>query len=91
MNLDTMRYFKELAEAGTFYGAAKRLFMSQQGLNKAVTALEDELDVKLIERGRRGITLTPEGQHFLAFANQTSPLTRASSARSTTARAVIFK
>ncbi len=71
MNLDTMRYFKELAEAGTFYSAAKRLFISQQGLNKAVTALEDELDVKLIERGRRGVTLTPEGQRFLVFANHT--------------------
>lgn len=71
MNLDTMRYFKELAETGTFYGAAKRLFMSQQGLNKAITALEDELGAKLIDRGRRGVSLTPDGERFLAFANQT--------------------
>ncbi len=88
MNLDTMRYFKELAETGTFYGAAKRLFMSQQGLNKAITALEDELGAKLIDRGRRGVSLTPDGSASSPSRTKPSSPTRSSSARSTTAKPV---
>lgn len=70
MNIDYARYFIELSRAGSFYGAAKGLYMSQQGLNKAITALEEELGTKLVERGKRGVTLTAEGQRFLEFAEK---------------------
>ncbi len=40
MNIETIRYFEEVARAESFYGAAKRLAVSQQGLNKAITSLE---------------------------------------------------
>ncbi|MBE6464113.1 MAG: LysR family transcriptional regulator [Eggerthellaceae bacterium] len=68
MQIETLRYFTELAQAKSFYAAAKRLFISQQGLNKAVTALESELGVKLVERTRRGIRLTSAGEAFSAHA-----------------------
>ena len=35
MNIETIHYFEEVARAESFYGAAKRLAVSQQGLNKA--------------------------------------------------------
>lgn len=70
MNVEVLRYFVELANAGSFYGAAKGLFMSQQGLNKAISSLEEELGVKLVERGRRGVKLTAEGERFLVFAQR---------------------
>jgi len=65
MQLDSFRYFAELARAGSFYGAAKTLFISQQGLNKAITSLEAELGVKLIEREARGVRLTASGEVLL--------------------------
>lgn len=70
MQIETLRYFIELARAKSFYAAAKRLYLSQQGLNKAITALESELGVKLIERTRRGIRLTSAGEAFLAHAEK---------------------
>lgn len=68
MQLDTLRYFVELAMAGSFYGAAKNTFMSQQGLNKAITSLEEELGVKLVERSKQGVRLTTGGDIFLEHA-----------------------
>lgn len=65
-----MRYFITVAQAGSFYGAAKRLDVSQQGLNKAVSSLEAELGTKLLERGRRGVFLTEEGRRFLECAQR---------------------
>ena len=70
MNIETIRYFEEVARAESFYGAAKRLAVSQQGLNKAITSLERELSTKLLERSRKGVALTPTGKSFLAFAQK---------------------
>lgn len=68
MNIESLKYFCELARVGSFNGAAKNVFISQQGLNKAVTALEDEVGFKLVERNRRGVTLTEAGEIFLQRA-----------------------
>lgn len=70
MQIESLRYFIELASAGSFYGAAKSAFISQQGLNKAVSAIEAELDLKLIERSRRGVRLTSDGEAFLRHAKR---------------------
>ena len=70
MQIETLKNFVELAEAGSFYGAAKRAFLSQQGLNKAITTLESELGVKLVRRDNRGIRLTTEGDIFLDYARE---------------------
>lgn len=68
MQIDALRYFIELARAGSFYRAAKNVFISQQGLNKAITSLELELGVKLVERENRGVRLTSSGEVFLEHA-----------------------
>jgi len=70
VQIESLRYFIELARAGSFYGAAKNTFLSQQGLNKAVTSLESELGVRLVERSRRGVRLTSEGEAFLQHAQR---------------------
>lgn len=69
MNIEVLRYFIELAHEGSFNKAAKRLFISQQGLNRAISALEAKLGATLIERGPDGVSLTPEGSILLAHAN----------------------
>lgn len=70
MQVESLRYFIELARAGSFYGAAKNSFISQQGLNKAVSSLETELGYKLVERSRRGVRLTNEGEQLLKHAKR---------------------
>lgn len=70
MQVESLRYFIELAKAGSFYGAAKNTFISQQGLNKAVSSLESELGYKLVERSRRGVRLTSEGEVLLRYAKR---------------------
>lgn len=71
MNFDTLKYFIELSRTGSFYRAADNVFISQQGLNKAITGLEKELGMKLIERcGRQGVRLTERGDMFLIHAEK---------------------
>ena len=65
MQIDTLRYFVELARVGSFYGASKHVYISQQGLNRAISSLESELGVKLIERESRGVRLTSSGEVLL--------------------------
>lgn len=62
MQVQTLRYFMELAQRGSFYAAAKSLHITQQGLNKAITGLESELGCTLLERSRRGVRLTRSGE-----------------------------
>ena len=69
MHIDSLRHFLELAEAGSFYRAADRAFLTQQGLNREITGLESELGMQLIvRRGRRGVRLTTRGEVFRAHA-----------------------
>lgn len=68
MQVDAFRYFIELARAGSFNKAAQRSFITQQGLNKAISTLEDELGMKLVERTHTGIELTAAGKLFLGHA-----------------------
>ena len=50
-----------LIDAGTMGKAASRLNVSQPAVSKAVAELERALGVRLVDRGRRGITPTPYG------------------------------
>lgn len=68
MQIEALKYFVALHEAGSFYGAARKSFLSHQGLNKAISSLEAELGVKLVERGGRGVRLTTAGDVFLDYA-----------------------
>ena len=72
MQIKSLRYFVELAKAGSLYAAAKNLLISQQGLSKAVSALEDELGLTLVNRSSRGVRLTREGEVLLSHAQAIS-------------------
>jgi DNA-binding transcriptional LysR family regulator len=50
-----------LIDAGSMGKAASRLNISQPAVSKAVAELESALGVRLVDRGRRGITPTPYG------------------------------
>src|SRR5262245_47765964 len=61
-----MRYFKAVAERGSFTEAARELHVAQQAVSQQVKALEQLLGVRLLERSSRRVQLTPEGVVFLA-------------------------
>ena len=63
MTILQMEYFVSVAECGSFSKAAEKLFVSQQGISKQIAAVEQELDMTLIDRrNRRRIMLTREGE-----------------------------
>ncbi|MBE9028241.1 LysR family transcriptional regulator [filamentous cyanobacterium LEGE 11480] len=66
MDLYQIRYFLTIAEVGSFTKAAELLYVSQPSLSAGIKKLEKELDVMLLERGGRGVLLTPAGRLFQA-------------------------
>lgn len=54
--------FVRVADLGSFNKAAETLYISPTAVMKQVNALEKHLELTLFVRGRRGVTLTPEGQ-----------------------------
>jgi DNA-binding transcriptional LysR family regulator len=63
MNVEArLRAFAAVAREGSFSRAAAELFVSQPAISKHVASLEAELSARLVERDRRGATLTPQGQ-----------------------------
>jgi len=66
--LRQLQYIVAIAETGRFHEAAKRLHVSQPSLSAQVADVEAQLNVSLIERGRRGAMMTPQGEEFVKRA-----------------------
>lgn len=62
----SMQVFVRVATLGSFSAAARALNLSQTMVTKHVAALEDRLDVKLLHRSTRKLTLTEGGRAYLA-------------------------
>ena len=70
MTLQQLRYITIVAEKGTISEAAKELFISQPSLTNAIRELEQEMQVTIFHRTNKGVTITAEGDEFLAYARQ---------------------
>ena len=69
MELRHLRYFVAVAEEGSFTQAAeKRLHTAQPSLSRQIRDLESILNVQLIVREPRVLSLTPAGRVFLEHA-----------------------
>ena len=64
MELEQLRIFTALCEAGGFSAAARRMYKSHSSVSRAVSALERELGVMLCERTRSSFTLTEAGKRL---------------------------
>lgn len=70
LTLQKMRYLVAVAEKGSITGAAGELFVSQPGLTKTIHEVEDEVGIRIFERSSKGITVTKQGEEFLAYVRQ---------------------
>ncbi|MGH6647713.1 LysR substrate-binding domain-containing protein [Aquabacterium sp.] len=68
MTLTELRYIVAVARERHFGRAAEACFVSQPTLSVAVKKLEDELDVKLFERGSAEISVTALGEEIVRQA-----------------------
>ena len=63
-----LRYFVALAEIGHFGRAAEACFVSQSAFSNAIRELETLLDVQLVDRTNRSVTITAMGQQIATHA-----------------------
>src|SRR5690606_4115392 len=70
MRLQSLKALVAIAEHGSFSNAALELGLSQSSVSHAIAELEDELGVKLLERGRHGATTTAVGERVVAHARR---------------------
>ena len=68
MNVMHMRYAVEVAKFGSLSRAAENLFVALPNVSRAIKSLEDELGIKIFDRTVKGVTLTPDGEEFILYA-----------------------
>ena len=64
-NLNLYHIFYETAICGNISMAARKLYISQPAISKAISKLENSLGVSLFVRSSRGVKLTPDGEILL--------------------------
>ena len=62
--------FAEAARHGSFVRSARAMNVTQAAVSKQVAGLEDQLGVKLFDRGYRGIQLTDAGRRYQSVAER---------------------
>jgi LysR family hydrogen peroxide-inducible transcriptional activator len=70
MTLTELRYIVALARERHFGRAAEACFVSQPTLSVAIKKLEEELDLKIFERGATEVSVTPLGEAIVRQAQQ---------------------
>ncbi len=83
MNIERLREFVCLAKNLNFTAAAQRLYISQSVLSRHISAMEQELGVKLFIRNQQRVRLTAQGKAFLPDAERIIDLYDASVAKVT--------
>lgn len=62
MNMTHLKYYITLVEQASFTKAANELLIAQPSLSMAIKKLETELELKLLDRSKRELSLTKEGE-----------------------------
>lgn len=86
LKLSHLRMLVAVAEEGNFGKAGLSLNMTQSSISHGIAALEEELGVVLLRRGRHGAKLTPVGEQILEYAQQMLSLSEAIAQAANSAR-----
>jgi DNA-binding transcriptional LysR family regulator len=65
MTLFQFEVFLKVVETGSFTKAGEEIGLSQSAVSQAVAALESELNIKLVNRHKKGVSLTKIGERIL--------------------------
>lgn len=68
--IDAMRAFVSVVIEGSFSNAATAMQLSPQLVSKYVSKLEERLDIRLLNRTTRKVSLTEAGTHYFEHAQQ---------------------
>ena len=68
VQISDVEVFAAIAESGSLSAAARRLGLSPMTVSRRLASLEQELEVRLVHRTTRSVSLTPEGETFLPFS-----------------------
>jgi DNA-binding transcriptional LysR family regulator len=69
-DLNQLRTFVAVAEAGTVSAGAERVFLSQSSVSEQLKKLEERAGQPLFLRGKLGVTATPAGARLLDHARR---------------------
>ncbi len=70
LDLDLLRTFIAIVDAGGFTQAAKQIHRTQSAVSMQVRRLEETLNRVLFQRDGRGIQLAPDGEALLSYARR---------------------
>ena len=68
--MDLIAAFLRVAETGSFSAVAAERGVTQPAVSRQVSALEDHLGTRLVQRSTQAVTLTEEGRELLVAAQQ---------------------
>ncbi len=68
-----LQTFLRVAETGSFSAAAAERGVTQPAISRQITALEEQLATRLVERSTRAVTLTEEGRVAPNYLRRRSP------------------
>ncbi len=68
LDLKHLRQLTEVADKGSIRAAAESLAITQPALSRSIRSIENELGIKLVDRGPRGAELTTAGNRLLSYA-----------------------
>ncbi len=75
LDLDLLRSFVSVVEAGGFTRAGERVHRTQSTVSQQIRRLEDSLGKQLLNRAGKQVTLTEDGERLLSYARRILSLT----------------
>lgn len=70
LNLNTLKYFYEIANTKNITKASQNLNVSQPALTKSIKILETDLNTTLFNRSKKGVILTEEGEILYEYTKK---------------------
>lgn len=70
MNINHVYFFLDIAQTGSISKSAKKFYLTQQGMSRAIASLEKDCGHPLLNRANNRIELTPYGRYFAQCATE---------------------